>query len=94
MPLLAPPSTDDDDVASCFLVESHKLAISAAAVKPLFREAHAAFQLRSLSEQADPTALVDVTRALLMVNPDVYTAWNARKRLVTEGIIRYAGERM
>lgn len=82
------------DASSSFLVESHKLAISAAAVKPLFREAHAAFQalLQQQGEhhqhQQQAALMLDVTRALLLVNPDVYTAWNARKRLVAVGTIR------
>ncbi len=81
--MLAPPATEDPApaaAASSFLVEHHKLAISAAAVKPLFREAHAAFQAAAAGAE-----VVDATRALLLVNPDVYTAWNARKRLVVAG---------
>jgi hypothetical protein len=95
VPLLAPPPTDDNDdaAASSFLVENHKLAISAAAVKPLFREAHAAFgAAATISSRAGAAGgdvgLADATRALLLVNPDVYTAWNARKRLVATGAIR------
>lgn len=86
MPLLTDPTAaEGGGPESCFLVESHKLAISAAAVKPLFRQAHAAFQQQ---QQQHAAGLIDVTRALLLVNPDVYTAWNARKRLIAAGTIR------
>lgn len=30
----------------------------------------------------------NATRALLMINPDMYTAWNVRKRLIVEGKLR------
>lgn len=86
VPLPLPPTDEDNgDAASLFLVESHKLAISAAAVKPLFREAHTAF---GANQHGADHRLMDITRALLLVNPDAYTAWNARKRLVAAGAIR------
>lgn len=89
--VLLPQDDPPTAASSPFLLESHKLGIGMSILKPLFKEAHALFHTarRSANEkegnqQQPHKSLVDATRALLLINPDMYTAWNVRKQLILQ----------
>jgi len=85
-----------------FVLEAHKLGIATWALKPIFKEAlHMIRRITTASSKARERGetgqddekedmMVDemATRALLLINPDTYTAWNVRKRLIVGGYLR------
>lgn len=102
------PSIDEYDFVPLleeganFLLLQHKLAIAAGVAKALFRQGRAGFlaamdawREHGCSEPAlAPLGgrLSETTRAMLMVNPDVATAWNVRKRLCVLGWLSVVDE--
>lgn len=87
-----------------FVLEAHKLGIATWALKPMFKEALLMFRrittasskMRELGgdgqdyEKEWAEAKMDemATRALLLISPDMYTAWNVRKRLIVGAHLR------
>ncbi|KAJ1552193.1 hypothetical protein HK405_012299, partial [Cladochytrium tenue] len=93
-----PPSSP-----SFAIVEGRHLAVAAAAVAPLFLAARdtviwrrgrsgAGGTLGAAEETADEEAVSKASRALVLLNPEHLTAWNARRRLVADGQLDVAGE--
>ncbi|KAJ3130976.1 Protein prenyltransferase alpha subunit repeat-containing protein 1 [Physocladia obscura] len=73
---------------SPFLLVEKNLGVPANAIEPLMRYAHFVFfsilpkiNLESLTE-TDLTELDRSSRCLLLLNPEIYSAWNARKKLL------------
>ncbi|KAM3571950.1 hypothetical protein VYU27_006015 [Nannochloropsis oceanica] len=89
-----------------FVLEAHKLGIATWALKPIFKEAlHMIRRITTASSKARERGetgqddekedmMVDemATRALLLINPDTYTAWNVRKRLIVGGYLSAVDE--
>ncbi len=90
--VLLPQEDPPTAASSPFLLESHKLGIGTSILKPLFKEAHALFHTtarrRAHEEEGNQNqpqqSSLDATRALLLINPDMYTAWNVRKQLILQ----------
>ncbi|KAI8774662.1 protein prenyltransferase alpha subunit repeat-containing protein 1 [Biomphalaria glabrata] len=81
---------------SPFLLQEHKLGVEAWAVKVLMK--YVATRLIGWRSQnplvkfIDPTEVLNLTRALILFNPDNYTAWNVRKELVESGFLNIADD--
>ncbi|CAG5121648.1 unnamed protein product [Candidula unifasciata] len=76
---------------SPFILQDHKLGVEAWAVKILVKYASQrlkGWRSRQAGEQfTDPLEVSHLSRAMLLFNPEVYTAWNIRKELVESGYL-------
>ncbi|XP_078369018.1 protein prenyltransferase alpha subunit repeat-containing protein 1-like [Oculina patagonica] len=73
-----------------FIIVDHKLGIKSWCIKPLFLFAYEKL-MRSHKEEKDcnlsVTATVQLSRAVLLVNAECYTAWNRRKEMISTGTL-------
>lgn len=69
--------------------EQHKLGIVTACLVPLFREAQMRWQElgQGCTTRDHPQEQQKISRALVIVSADHYSAWNVRKQLVVQGHI-------
>ncbi|XP_068693443.1 protein prenyltransferase alpha subunit repeat-containing protein 1-like isoform X2 [Montipora foliosa] len=74
-----------------FVVENHKLGIRSWCIKPLFLFSYNKLIRSRLKGRKDcnltVTESVQLTRAVLLINAECYTAWNARKEMITSGVL-------
>jgi len=69
------------------VVVDDKLAIESWCVKYVYLYANERFLRRRRDSVEENKELGDITRILLLINPEYLSAWNARKLLVIQGII-------
>ncbi|OQR86266.1 hypothetical protein ACHHYP_10787 [Achlya hypogyna] len=74
-----------EDPSEAFVLEDHKLGVALDMIPALHREAKEAFF--SGRKTNDPQRVLEASRAMLLVCADFYTAWNARKQLITDGYL-------
>ncbi|KAK7115341.1 hypothetical protein V1264_001228 [Littorina saxatilis] len=90
------PVTEPQNNASPLLLVEHKLGLELWSVRLLFRYAYNRLMNWRDRNQAsvfiDPQELIHLSRAVLMVNPDCYTAWNIRKELIENGDLPLADD--
>jgi len=83
-----------------FFLEEHKLGISFWCIAPLYSYAFKLFTavvktLKGENSEILPAAaksLTDSSKVILMINPDMHTCWNIRKRIIKMGLIKYDDE--
>ncbi|KAJ0412005.1 hypothetical protein ATCC90586_004551 [Pythium insidiosum] len=84
---------DELTLDNAFVLADHKLGVAFCAGPLIFRAARTRFHaLRSASDSKNVDELLLCTRAILLICADFYTAWNARKELVTSGVLSVADE--
>ena len=82
------PSHDQSLNKSPVVVVEDKLAIESWCIKHVYRYANKTFiEKNNVSGQKDIHTLLEVTRVLIMVNPEYLSAWNFRKDMVKRKII-------
>ncbi|XP_051924238.1 protein prenyltransferase alpha subunit repeat-containing protein 1 isoform X1 [Hippocampus zosterae] len=92
------PNIDEIGVIPCpegrynrspIVVVENKLGVESWCVKFLLPYVHHKVLLyRQRKHWLDKEALVDITSTLLLLNPDVTTAWNVRKELIQSGVLK------
>ena len=77
-----------DEASQSFQLHSHKLAIALRVAPQLFREGRDEFHSlnSNLNVPQVPDAILarlsNATRAIVLISPDFYSAWNTRRELV------------
>ncbi|CCI47252.1 unnamed protein product [Albugo candida] len=77
-----------DEASQSFQLHSHKLAIALRVAPQLFREGRDEFHSlnSNLNVPQVPDAILarlsNATRAIVLISPDFYSAWNTRRKLV------------
>ncbi|XP_073242726.1 protein prenyltransferase alpha subunit repeat-containing protein 1-like [Porites lutea] len=81
----------NDEKEDPFIIVSHKLGIKSWCIKPLFLFAYNKLIRSRIKGKKDcnlsVTESVQLSRAVLLVNAECYTAWNARKEMITSGVL-------
>ncbi|KDO34369.1 hypothetical protein SPRG_01505 [Saprolegnia parasitica CBS 223.65] len=79
-----------EDPAEAFVLKDHKLGIALDMLPALHREAKDVFFAARRSNDVD--RIREATRCMLLVCADFYTAWNARKQLLVQGLLSLRDE--
>ncbi|XP_074602449.1 protein prenyltransferase alpha subunit repeat-containing protein 1-B-like [Brevipalpus obovatus] len=75
------------------ILQDHRLALESWSIKHLYQYTYHQFiESRNNHIRRDKASLHEWTRCLLLLNPDLTTAWNCRKQLVLDGFITIADE--
>jgi len=73
------------------IIVNHKLGIKSWCIKPLFLFAYNKFMRGRLKGKKDcnlsVTESIQLTRAVLLINAECHTAWNARKEMTSSGVL-------
>ncbi|KAF0685699.1 Aste57867_22446 [Aphanomyces stellatus] len=80
-----------EEEGEAFVLADHKLGICMTKVPAIHGQSKHAFFEAAKAKDHDDTILA-TTRAMLLVCADFYTAWNARKSLITSGRLRAEDE--
>ncbi|KAK2552892.1 Protein prenyltransferase alpha subunit repeat-containing protein 1 [Acropora cervicornis] len=99
---IADPDIDEFDIIPCLhcqeeqgsqeenllVLENHKLGVKSWCIKPLFLFAYnKLIRSRLKGRKHFITESVQLTRAVLLINAECYTAWNARKEMIASGVL-------
>ncbi|KAL0586820.1 hypothetical protein ABG067_003440 [Albugo candida] len=82
-----------DEASQSFQLHSHKLAIALRVAPQLFREGRDEFHSlnSNLNVPQVPDAILarlsNATRAIVLISPDFYSAWNTRRKLVARSYL-------
>ncbi|CAG8515973.1 6533_t:CDS:2 [Paraglomus occultum] len=91
LPYSLPVPLSYDDNYPLIVDEKAKLGIPVDCVNKLFQHAHGIFMSTrrrdDLDENKQAAMIDEASRCLVLINPDCYTAVNARKVLVSQGIV-------
>ncbi|ETV96628.1 hypothetical protein H310_10322 [Aphanomyces invadans] len=79
-----------DDDHDTFVLDEHKLGIAMSKIPAIHRQAKTSFFHANKFNDVD--GILKASRCMLLVCADFYTAWNARKTLISQGIVTEEAE--